>query len=572
MQIPTSEHAMTTTLCRIISLLAVLIFSSHAHANQLQVGITSSLNKVFQTEPFNFQGQISTRTEIELARNEYEATQLVLFSETDLSDITISITPLFHENKTDVISSGSIQINPVGYVYFKGGEETEGRTGFHPDILLPNQPLNLKSGIPQPVLVTVYASPETKPGRYNATLIIKNKTGINQQIKISVFVHSVLIPNKPRFKSMSLARSHNLSNLWPVNQGFKKITAEQERAIFKKIAEIGFRNYLPPTAFLINGLVSYNEKDSGGTFVTFPTHDRKTGKFDPVTTDEYIDYMLSKGGNSFFIGITSDIYKFSHNSKEREATLLKYLDDLIPHLKKRGVLDQSYLYNIDEPWGEAVDHAKKIYRLVKKRYGSDIHVIQNTNQNNDRALGIFKNYFQAIDINLGFYNITQLQSYRDTYPGIFQDVWWNLNFWPRTRPNLFIEYPLIDARIVGPMSFKFNIQGFEYWELTYIGSVRNYRPVKADDFQLNWVVVVQSLDGLLLYPNEEYGFYSSMRFESFRDGMEDLELLYLLQQLDPDSTLLKLDIVNDIDDYSESIEQYTIFRKELFTALKKVRR
>ena len=280
--------------------------------------------------------------------------------------------------------------------------------------------------------------------------------------------------------------------------------------------------------------------------------------------------MLTNGANSFFIGVTSDIYKYKHNSKEREATLLKYLDDLIPHLKKRGILEKSYLYNIDEPWGEAVEHAKKIYRLVKQRYGDDIHVMQNTNQNNDRILGELKNHFQAIDINLGFYNATELQRYRKKYPAIFHDVWWNLNVWPRTRPNLFLEYPLIDARIIGPMSFRFNIQGFEYWELAYIGKIKNYRPVKPNDFQLEWIVDNHSLDGLLLYPNENYDFYSSMRFESFRDGMEDLELLYLLQQLDPKNALLEVSIVNDIDDYSESIEQYMNFRRKLFAEIKRL--
>ena len=243
---------------------------------------------------------------------------------------------------------------------------------------------------------------------------------------------------------------------------------------------------------------------------------------------------------------------------------------MIPHLKKRGVLAQSYLYNIDEPWGEAVEHAKNIYRLVKERYGYDINVMQNTNQNNDKILGKFLNHFDAIDINLGLYNITELQRYRDKYPGLFQDVWWNLNLWPRSRPNLFLEYPLIDARIIGPMSFRFNIQGFEYWELVAIGKIKNYRPVRANDFQLDWVVDHHSLDGLLLYPNENYDFYSSMRFESFRDGMKDLELLYLLQQLDPDNALLEVSIVNDIDDYSESIEQYMNFRRKLFAEIKRL--
>ena len=58
-----------------------------------------------------------------------------------------------------------------------------------------------------------------------------------------------------------------------------------------------------------------------------------------------------------------------------------------------------------------------------------------------------------------------------------------------------------------------------------------------------------------------------MRFESFRDGMEDLELLYVLQKLDPKNTLLRVKIVSDIDDYSESIEQYEGFRKQLFAEI-----
>ena len=542
--------------------------NSYASNNaKLNVGITSPLNKVFQSKPFNFKGSFSQQAKIELALNEYEATQIVLFPETDFTDITVSAGPLIHENKIDTLSPDLIQINPIGYVNLKGGKETLGRTGFHPDILLPNQLFSLQDGIPQPVFVTVHTPPESRPGRYYSEITIKNEEGLNELLKLSVLVHPVQIPKQRRFKSLSLTRNHNYSNLWPETQGFKKLDLKQEHDIFRKIAELGFRNHLPPTGFMVNGLVSSNRNGKSETYVSHPTHDRTTGQFDAVTSDEYIDYMLTKGANSFFIGSTSDIYKYEHNSKEREETLLKYLDDLIPHLKKRGLLEQSYLYNIDEPWGEAVEHAKKIYRLVKKRYGDDIHVIQNTNQNNDRILGELKNHFQAIDINLGFYNVTDLQRYREKYPGIFHDVWWNLNKWPRTRPNLFLEYPLIDARIIGPMSFRFNIQGFEYWELVYIGKIKNYHPVKPNDFKLEWIVDNHSLDGLLLYPNENYDFYSSMRFENFRDGMEDLELLYLLQQLDPKNATLAVTIINDIDDYNESIEQYMNFRRELFSEL-----
>ena len=561
--------------CATSLILFILFFSGNCHSSvsptvdskQLKVGITSSLNKVFQKKPYNFRGELSSHAIVELALNEFEATQFVLFPGADFSDIQINASSLTHENNIDIIDSRFIQINPIGYVNLQVNEDDNVRNGFHPDILLPNQTFDLQENIPQPLLLTVYAPAGSKPGRYISEVIIKNEAGLYVAVKLSVFVHPVQIPKQRQFKSLSITKSHNYSSLWPVKQGFKKLNRQNESDIFKKIADYGFRNYLPPTGFLVNGLISYNHNGKGETYITYPTHDRKTGVFDAVVFDKYINYMVSKGANSFFIGITSDIYKYEESSKKREEALLKYLDDIIPHLKKRGLLEQSYLYNIDEPWGEAVVHAKKIYRLVKQRYGHDIHVMQNTNQNNNRILGIFKNHFQAIDINLGFYNVTELDRYRDDYPNIFDDVWWNLNLWPRIRPNLFLEYPLIDARIIGPMSFRFNIQGFEYWELIYIGKIKDYRPVKSNDFQLDWIVNHHSLDGLLLYPNEHYDFYSSMRFESFRDGMEDLELLYVLQKLDSKNDLLKVKVVNDIDDYSEDIEQYENFRRQLLTEI-----
>lgn len=58
-----------------------------------------------------------------------------------------------------------------------------------------------------------------------------------------------------------------------------------------------------------------------------------------------------------------------------------------------------------------------------------------------------------------------------------------------------------------------------------------------------------------------------MQFESFRDGMEDLELLYLLQQFEPENAISAVSFINDIDNYNESIEQYTRFRRKLFAEL-----
>ena len=163
----TLPHPAITARYTIIFLLFLLNLAGNSHANnagKLKVGITSSLNKVFQTRPFNFQGSYTNQAEIELARNEYESTQIVLFPETDFSDIKINISPLTHENNIDIIDPDNIQLNPIGYVNLQQGQKSKGRQGFHPDVLLPNQVFDLHANIPQPILLTVYAPTGSTPG------------------------------------------------------------------------------------------------------------------------------------------------------------------------------------------------------------------------------------------------------------------------------------------------------------------------------------------------------------------------------------------------------------------------
>ena len=138
--------------------------------------------------------------------------------------------------------------------------------------------------------------------------------------------------------------------------------------------------------------------------------------------------------------------------EQRKKALLDYLKDVIPFIKKEFPQLKAYVYNIDEPWGKKVAYAKNTYQLIKHEFGHDVTIMQNTNQNNDKVLKKFDDHIDAIDINLGFYDITRMESYRKSSPKEFADVWWNLNIWPRDRPNLFLEYPLIDARIIGPVS------------------------------------------------------------------------------------------------------------------------
>jgi len=554
-----------------------------AHATNSQVagyriGFTAPFNKVFLDKPRNFNGKMIEKTSISMAKNEYEATQMVIFPERDVKSVSISVTDLMQKKTGSIISKKDIEINLVGYVYLKWPEVGKSRSGWHPDPLLPNHKIDLEKNVLRPVLITVKTTDKTKPGLYSGKIQIKAQGKNTKLIPFNVKVWNFELPKVSKFKSSSLLGWGKTRGPWPVKFGYNWPKWEEQKDRFLDIAELGFKNRLPPVVFLANGLRSSNWKEQGSTDYGFPTHDRSkdrsTGiisrKFNPRRTDELIDYMLSKGANHFVIAVTSDIYKYPDLAEEREKLLLEYLKDYTSHLRKRGLLDKTYVYNVDEPWGEAVVNAKKIYKLIKKEIGEDVKIMQNTNQNNGKILATFLDHFDAIDINLGFYDITKSDSYRKKHPEKFKDFWWNVNVWPRDRPNLFIEYPLVDARIIGPMSYKFNVNGFEYWDLFVSRGIIGYKPLAHDEFKIGWRINKGSLDGTLIYPADGYKVFSSLRFESLRDGIEDIEFLYLLEEHNPNHALLDVPIVQNIKQYSESQDEILNYREKIGELLNEV--
>jgi len=185
-----------------------------------------------------------------------------------------------------------------------------------------------------------------------------------------------------------------------------------------------------------------------------------------------------------------------------------------------------------------------------------------------------RNFSDIIDINLGFYDINDAEFFRNRYPDDFKEFWWNINIWPATHPNLFIQYPLADARILGPMSYKYKMHGFEYWQL--VGDISNpsaamanYHPLAPDELRVNWFVQKKSLDGILMYPGNDFGVYSSMRFESVRDGFEDMEYLYMLEDLNPDHELLSVRTIFGLTKFEYDIKKILQYRREIALAILK---
>jgi len=560
----------------------------------VKIKATSSLNKVFYDSNIGSVRGSSYQMDIELAKNEYEASQLLISADSKILDIAVEVSDLVNCDTHSILkASEHVEINAIAYINVNmENQKTEleepiliSGNGWYPDPLLKNQLVTLKPDELQPFLITVHTTQGTQAGDYAGNVIIKDHSDRGVVLPIRVRVWDFELPKVSRFKSTSFLHWGMPKKIWGDDFIDSPDHSNLKNTMFR-MTELAFKNKLPPSFFFVNGLNSRDWKGYNHADVGYPTHDCPYVEVDSVLTDrssdvsncnfnkertlEFIKYFLDKGANHFFIGLTGNVYKFTNTETSRKKTVEDYLKDYLEIIVENNLQEFAYLYGPDEP--KHFQHAADTYAYVKAILGENINYLQNTNKNNNQALENVRKFSDLIDINLGFYEINDAEFYRNKYPNDFKEFWWNINIWPATHPNLFIQYPLADARILGPMSYRYKMDGFEYWQL--IGDISNsesamafYHPLAPDELRTNWFVQHKSLDGILMYPGEDFSIYSSMRFESVRDGFEDMEYLFMLEDLNPDHQLLSVRTIFGLTEFEYDPEKILQYRREVALAI-----
>lgn len=118
--------------------------------------------------------------------------------------------------------------------------------------------------------------------------------------------------------------------------------------------------------------------------------------------------------------------------------------------------------------------------------------------------------------------------------------WWYQCGVSATTPNYGIDHNLIDARLMMWMTYDYGLEGTLYWE-----TVQYFRWYFCLESHVNHEVAIDCYeepircshdngDGYLFYPGKPYGIYGpveSIRLHAIRDGFEEYEYLYLLEDL-----------------------------------------
>ncbi len=163
---------------------------------------------------------------ISLAKNEYEAYQLIVSPKINLSDFTISVSSL--QNKDAITTSHNIKILRVGYVNIEKATDGAYPIGYWPDPLFPiEQPLNLKANENHPFWIRVYTPKNIPAGLYKSNITITSDK-LNIKIPLQVRVFNFQLPDEMTCKS---AFGDRFSEVWKYHHlksnKDKKIVAEK---------------------------------------------------------------------------------------------------------------------------------------------------------------------------------------------------------------------------------------------------------------------------------------------------------------------------------------------------------
>jgi hypothetical protein len=247
-------------------------------------------------------------------------------------------------------------------------------------------------------------------------------------------------------------------------------------------------------------------------------------------------YLDEFGFTSFRLGFDPP----GRFDEESRATLGAVLRAQVEHLRSRGWLEKAYAYWIDEPAPDQYEHARTgMEFLAEVAPGL-------------KRLLTFDREYAPVEYFEGAVDIWCIQT-RFFHPGrararraAGEEIWTYVCTNPRRDfANNFIDEPGVDHRARFWTLWAFGVDGDLYWSTTYWWNKNPWEDPMSyvhGNPQGRW----GNGDGYLLYPPSRERPSEplvappnrSVRWELIRKGLEDIELLRMLESRAPEDPLL----------------------------------
>jgi hypothetical protein len=514
---------------------AVARFEAQFRAAPWGYGWTLGTDKVFRKDR-PFEGQIGGKLQVELAANEYEGVQLVLRARKPAKDVQVRVSELKADGGRS-IPSREIEVLVVGYVNTKKPPYKVDYVGWWPDPLLDYLPaFDLDAGVWQPVWLDVHAPAGQPAGLYRGNVTVTADGMPRLEVPLEVTVWDFAVPEEYHFPLAVVFWDDMLRSVYSKDAAeWEKYGAYCQGKAGEDAVGSGEAGRLLAIRRKCHDLILAHHLIPDNIY-------RGT----PPRIDDVKRWKAhgARWFNVLHISSVGQIKAGDPYPVQAKKRILATLADYVPKLEKEGLLSMAYIYGFDEVNPNQFAAMKDIFGEIKRRYPT-IPVMTTAY---DHSYGRDTGLDACVDI-----WVPLTPKYGSTTDAIAaargrgRQVWWYVCCGPQhPYANWFIEYTGAEHRLLmGFMPHKFACQGFLHYSMNLWQTNRDVRtpdgrtvrqtnapctvPVRGGPLTnsdgKSWTEY--NGDGLIFYPGPD-GPVATIRMKCIRDGLEDYEYLWLL--------------------------------------------
>ncbi|WP_163513508.1 glycoside hydrolase domain-containing protein [Fodinicola acaciae] len=487
---------------------------------------------------------VSRSVSITLARNEYEAAQVAIRKDRDFTIRGVSFGPL--TSGTHALAAANLSYRFVEFSHLNHNSAFAGRypianpirtgPGDYPDGLSNDRSVRVPANTTQPIWIRAYAPKDAAPGVYTGTATIVTDTG-QSAVPISIDIRNVTIPDN---RDSGFTRAMWMTTFGPLSwdegagdtiklyYGLDRYSPKWWQLMGNLAAMMkAYRNNDLPVPLVTALIDGGSYLDANGTY-----------HFNWQRFDQLVQFFMERGAVKQLEGfwwsfgakdgiMQTEIIAPPQNGKtgrayvptggaEEKRWTSQFLPALRDHIQAKGWEKIYWMHVNDELPPDQVDRyvatAKAIRAVWPQVRISDANNVQSSQAGIAAVQSFHIPSIILTNENPAFYD-QQIKNGKD--------VWiYTANIPTGTYLNRFIDQPAYDQRETMWYAYQHGITGYLHWALNNWQYTLDQQDVKGD--------------GYIVLPDKENNtFKSTIRFESYRDGAEDYELLKLLEKTKP---------------------------------------
>lgn len=452
-------------------------------------------------------------------RGEIISGQLAAGAKNSLTNVSVELSTLKNLATGNSLPANSVEWNFVGSVPLIKNAPNQPLSAVErlaparfPDYLMAEKKLNINKGMYQAVWLTISIPEKAEPGFYSGKVTVKSVQG-EQSLPISVTIYPLDLPYErhlkiaERYTLDNFAQYHGIDEMYsdswfkmlkiyadnmvahrqnvmqmPINSiGITKLKNGELSFDFSRFDQIAQVFYTKKMDFIETGYgwTKFGEGDWFSTEIKLsdlPVKIQETGEQVKLPGKDVIPYLLpafeshlrQKGWlDKTLLSVRNE--PSIHNSVAY-CEMSDYFHQLAPDLKQFESLETTMFGGVEIP-GPKIDHLATWYDTYKKAQ--------------DRG------------VELCYYIV-----------GIYQGS---------RYPNKTIDVPVMDSRIMPWLNCKYELSGIKHWGWN---QWRGGNPYQEMGIHIG--------DGWHVYPVKN-GLLNSLRWEQMRNGIQDFEYLWMLE-------------------------------------------